>query len=170
MNRNESAVVAGFSPEYLKHHQDIRNKDSNKIRPGDIIVAVDNLDTSNPAKCPFDKVIQHLSSVATARSIPLGQSHAQHMAATACVWDDNPLNFSHRTSSIARYNDTICIKLARPVAAPVCVSMTAPTGVAVDGMGERRDSLARRFAYGPCGVERVPEHLDPKNIRMNYDL
>lgn len=85
-----------------------------EIRIGDIIVAVENLDCSDASKVPFSKVVKHLSNAGGYRPAPLGVAHPHHVSSTACVWDEDPLNFSHRTSRLARYNDTICVKLARP--------------------------------------------------------
>jgi hypothetical protein len=165
VNQNQRAVVAGFTPEYLRHasvpsFSGQQVESSTAILPGDVIMAVENLDTSDPSRCNFDRVIQHLSKAGSVRTMPVGVSHPHHVSTTTCVWDEDPLNFSHRTSSIAKYNDTICIKFARP---------SRPLGVSVSGGVEGEvgrewvgaggslaqssgQSKGRRYAFGTTAL------------------
>mmetsp|Transcript_24765 Transcript_24765/g.36526 ORF Transcript_24765/g.36526 Transcript_24765/m.36526 type:complete len:442 (+) Transcript_24765:39-1364(+) len=108
------AVVVGFNDEYLAAQETSGAGNAADICIGDIIVAVENLDTSNPANCPFERVVAHLSNAGESRVEPLSVSHPNHVLSSTCVWDSDPLNLNHRTSSLAKYNDTVCIRLARP--------------------------------------------------------
>lgn len=182
-------MVAGFSPEYLKHAADqtAMSEGGCVILPGDIIMAVENLDTSDPVRCNFDRVIQHLSKAGCARSAPVGISHPQHVASTTCIWDEDPLNLYHRTSSLATYNDTVCIQFARPS----CPSMARALDQGVvnyrregvlpgeegrgvhllhpDGLVSGLNSKGRRYAFGIGGNGVLGARMGHKDATDDED-
>lgn len=100
-NISGRAVIGGFSEEYLANHI---TSDATDIRIGDIIMAVENIDTSNPILCPFNKVVKYL--------INFGDNCQKGNGQSMTIGND-PLQSIQRLTSLAKYQDTITIRLAR---------------------------------------------------------
>jgi hypothetical protein len=127
-NIDGRAVVGGFTEDYLTNRIPSQATD---IQIGDIIMAVDSVDTSNPALCPFNKVVKCLQAAASAREKRQGYQQ-QNLG-------DDLLQFTHRLTSAAKFQDTITLRIARLVAVPV----TAPTRLTVAvGGTEMYDAIA----------------------------
>lgn len=98
------AVIGGFTEEYLANHTKTQATD---LHIGDIIMAVDNADTSNPLLCPFNKVVKYLQGAGDVRekSANLQQVHL----------GDDPLQLTQRLTTHAKFQDTVTLRIARIV-------------------------------------------------------
>jgi hypothetical protein len=106
------AVVGGFTAEYLSHQSPSQATD---IRLGDIIMAVESTDTSNPALCPFTKVVRCLHKAGDVREKPTGLQGLQQQHLTI---GDDPSQLTQRLTSAAKFHDTITLRLARALDPP----------------------------------------------------
>jgi hypothetical protein len=101
------AVVGGFTEEYLANQNPSQ---ATEIRIGDIIMAVESTDTSNPVLCPFAKVVKCLHKAGDVREKSSGLQGLQQQQLSI---GDDPSHLTQRLTSAARFNDTITLRLAR---------------------------------------------------------
>jgi hypothetical protein len=114
-NIDGRAVVGGFTEEYLTNHAPCQATD---IHVGDIIMAVDSVDTSNPIFCPFKKVVKCLQAAANA--------HEKHRSYQQVHLGDDLLQFTHRLTAAAKFQDTITLRIARLVVSVAPTATVAP--------------------------------------------
>lgn len=131
-NVDGRAVVGGFTEEYLANRIHSQATD---IHIGDIIMAVDSVDTSN---CPFKKVVKCLQAAANA--------HEKRHSYQQVQLGDDLLQFTHRLTTAAKFHDTITLRIAR-----VVVSMAPP------GMAPTTIPVTAAAAETVAGLFEVPE-------------
>lgn len=96
------AVIGGFTEEYLAH---LTKSQATDLQVGDVIMAVDSADTSNPILCPFNKVVKYLQGAGDVREKPSNFQQV-HLG-------DDPLQFTQRLTSYAKFQDTVTLRIAR---------------------------------------------------------